>query len=331
MLREGQRRKSRGTDVVTGFVETYGRPLTMEAAEGLEVIPRKIIEYQGVRLEEMDTLALIARRPRVALIDELAHTNAPGSIHSKRYEDVLDVLEAGINVITTLNIQHLESLNDVVAGVTGVRVHETVPDFVVDNADEVEVIDISPEALRSRMHHGNIYPAIQAERALEGFFRPGNLAALRQLALQRVASGVEHQITEYMHDHRLEGWEAGERVLVVLDQSSASEVALRRAWRLAAAIGSGLVAAYPAWAAREQRMLHILTVAGDLNAVLREIPGDNSAAELLALISEFHVGHVTLVSPPPRRFRFLGAAPLAEQLLAAQPHLDVHLVARRGI
>ena len=327
MLREGQRRKSRGTEVVIGFVETYNRPLTMEAVEGLEVVPRKAIEYQGVQLEEMDTEAVIARHPRVALIDELAHTNAPGSRHGKRYEDVLDVLTAGINVITTLNIQHLESLNDVVAGVTGVRVRETVPDFVVDDADEVEVIDISPEALRSRMRHGNIYPAAQAERALEGYFRPGNLAALRQLALQRVASEVEQQITEYMHDHRLEGWEAGEKVLVLLDNTPASEVAVRRAWRLAYAIGSGLVAAYPGPVTREQGMVHILTVAGDLNAELREIAGENIAEELSALIVEFHAGHVTLVAPPVRRFRLFAPPTLAEQLLATHPHLDVHLVA----
>ena len=327
MLREGQRRQGRGTEVVVGFVETYNRPLTMEAAEGLETIPRKVIEYQGVRLEEMDTEAVIARHPLVALIDELAHTNAPGSRHPKRYEDVLDVLAAGINVITTLNIQHLESLNDVVAGVTGVRVRETVPDFVVDNADEVEVIDISPEALRSRMRHGNIYPAAQAERALQGFFRPGNLSALRQLALQRVATEVEQQITEYMHEHRLEGWEAGERVLVLLDNTPASEVAVRRAWRLAAALGSELLAAYPASATREPGMVHILTVAGDLNAELHEIAGQDIGKELSALVSECHAGHVTLVAARARRFRLFAARTLAEQLLAAHPYLDVHLVA----
>jgi two-component system sensor histidine kinase KdpD len=168
MLQEGHRRHQRGTDVVVGFVETYTRPLTMEAAEGLEVIPRRKVEYQGVTLEEMDTDAVIARKPQVALVDELAHTNVPGSKHAKRYEDVSEILNAGITVISTLNIQHLESLNDVVAGVTGIHVRETVPDAIVDEADEVEVVDISPEALRSRMRHGNIYPKEQADRALAG-------------------------------------------------------------------------------------------------------------------------------------------------------------------
>lgn len=328
MLQEGSRRKSRGTDVVVGYVETYQRPLTMEALEGLEIVPRKRIDYQGVRLEEMDTAAVIARNPRVALVDELAHTNAPGSPHKRRYEDVLELLEAGINVITTMNIQHLESLNDVVAGITGVRVRETVPDFVIDRADEVEVVDISAEALRSRMRHGNIYPAAQAERALEGFFRPGNLAALRQLALQRVASEVEQQLTEYMHEHQIQGWEAGEKVLVLLDATPASQVAVRRAWRLGHAVGSGLVAAYPATLLAEQGMTHIITVAADLNAELREIPGLNLVDELSALVIELHAGHVTLLAEPVHRFRFVRTPTLAEALLARHPHLDLHLVSR---
>ena len=328
MLQEGSRRKSRGTDVVVGYVETYQRPLTMEALEGLEIVPRKVIDYQGVRLEEMDTAAVIARNPRVALVDELAHTNAPGSPHKRRYEDVLELLQAGISVITTMNIQHLESLNDVVAGITGVRVRETVPDFVVEGADEVEVVDISPEALRSRMRHGNIYPAAQAERALEGFFRPGNLAALRQLALQRVASEVGQQLTEYMHEHQIQGWEAGEKVLVLLDATPASEVAVRRAWRLGHAVGSGLVAAYPATLLSEQGMTHIITVAADLNAELREIPGINVVEELSALVIELHAGHVTLLAEPIHRFRLFRKSTLGETLLARHPHLDLHLVSR---
>jgi two-component system, OmpR family, sensor histidine kinase KdpD len=328
MLNEGKRRRSRGTDVVVGFVETYGRPLTMEALEGLEVVPRRVVEYQGVRLEEMDTAAVIARRPAVALVDELAHTNAPGSSHLRRYEDVEEILSAGINVISTLNIQHLESLNDVVAGVTGVHVRETVPDHVVDDADEVEVVDISPEALRARMRHGNIYPPLQAEQALGNFFRIGNLAALRQWALQRVAHEVEHQLSEYMHEHGLEGWESGERVLVLLDNTHASEVAIRRAWRLATAFNSELIAAHPASLMTEQGMTHILTVALDLNAKLVQIDGLNVAKELDALVRERRVGHVILIAAPQPWYKRWRAASLAERLLAAEPHLDVHLVSR---
>ncbi|OAI39287.1 hypothetical protein AYO38_07985, partial [bacterium SCGC AG-212-C10] len=285
MLHEGRRRAARGADVVVGFAETYGRPLTLEALEGLEAIPRKRIAYQGVVLDEMDTDAILARHPQIALVDELAHTNAPGSRAEKRWQDVETLRDAGITVISTLNIQHLESLNDVVAGITGVRVRETVPDSVVDGADEVEVVDISPEALQSRMRHGNIYPPEQAERALDGFFRKGNLAALRELVLKRVALEVEQQLHDYMQEHQLKGWEAGERVIVLLDNTPASEVAIRRAWRLAHAFNGELIAAYPAPLLKEQGMTHMLTVALDLNATSHELPGVDLAGELGALIT----------------------------------------------
>ncbi len=329
MLQEGQRRRKRGTDVVVGFAETYGRPLTIEAMEGLEVVPRKHIEYRGVVLEEMNTEAVIARRPAVALVDELAHTNAPGSKHATRWQDVEEIRDAGILVISTLNIQHLESLNDVVAGITGVRVRETVPDAVVDNADEVEVVDMSPQALRSRMRHGNIYPPEQAGQALQGFFREGNLAALRELVLKRVALEVDQQLTEYMQEHRLEGWEAGERCLVLLDNSAASEVAVRRAWRLAHAVDGELIVAYPAPLLSEQGMTHILTVAMDLNARLHELPGIDLLKELSQIISTENVVHVTLLSRPAKRLAPLQRRSLAERLLQVHPHLDVHLVGPR--
>ena len=325
MLNEGKRRKARGTDVVVGFAESYNRPLTVEALEGLEVVPRKRISYKGVVLEEMDTAAVIARRPQVALVDELAHTNAPGSMHEKRWEDVQEIRAAGITVISTLNIQHLESLNDVVAGITGIRVRETVPDHVVDDADEVEVVDISPEALQARMRHGNIYPPQQASQALEGFFRRGNLAALRELVLKRVALEVEQQLQEYMHEHRLEGWEAVERVLVLLDNTPASEVAVRRAWRLAHAFNGELIAAYPSPLLKEPGMTHILTVALDLNATTREIAGVDIAAELSELVAAEGVAHLTLLAPEQGR-RLVSRKPLAERLLDRHPHLDIHLV-----
>ena len=185
MLNEGRRRKQRGTDVVVGFIETHGRPLTEQAMGDLEVIPRKKVEYKGVTLEEMDTEAVIARKPQVALVDELAHTNAPGSKYEKRYEDVRELLDHGITVISTVNIQHLESLADIVQTITGVPVRERIPDAIVDNADEVEIVDMSPQALRSRMRHGNVYPPERAQQALQSFFREGNLNALRELALRQ--------------------------------------------------------------------------------------------------------------------------------------------------
>ncbi|HKS92338.1 MAG TPA: histidine kinase, partial [Tepidiformaceae bacterium] len=299
MLNEGRRRMRRGTDVVVGYVETYNRPLTMEALEGLEVVPRAKIAYRGVQLEEMDTAALIARAPAVALVDELAHTNAPGSKHEKRYQDVMEILAVGITVISTLNVQHLESLNDVVAGITGIRVRETVPDDVLDSADEVELVDISPEALQARMRHGNIYPLDQAQRALEGFFRHGNLAALRQLALQRVSSEVGQQLTAYMHEHRIEGWEAGGRVLVLLDNTPAAEVAVRRAWRLAHAFETSLIAAYPEALALDGEMVRIVTVARDLNAEVRALAGPIAVA-VDELVRDLPIAHVVLLSRQSR-------------------------------
>jgi len=328
MLQEGKRRKERGTDVVVGFAETYGRPLTLEALEGLEVIPRTKVAYRGVELEEMDTDAVIARRPMVALVDELAHTNAPGSKHQKRWQDVYEILEAGITVISTLNIQHLESLNDVVAGITGISVRETVPDSVVDNADEIEVVDISPQALRSRMRHGNIYQGPQAEQALQGFFREGNLTALRELVLRRVAETVEQDLDEYMREHNLEGWETAERVVVLLDNTPASEVAVRRAWRLANAFDGDLFAAYVGHLEREQGMTHILTVAMDLNAALRELPGEDVLNELSALVRKENVQHVVLLTEPASGFAGIRRRTLADRVLEAHPHLTVHLVSR---
>jgi two-component system sensor histidine kinase KdpD len=177
MLNEGRRRKERGTDVVIGYVETHHRPITAQQMGDLEVIPRKRIAYRGVTLEEMDVDAVIARHPQVALVDELAHTNAPGSAHEKRYQDVQDVLDAGITVITTLNIQHLEGLNDIVEAITGVRQRETLPDRVLDEADEVELVDIAPDALRARLRHGNVYPQERVETALQNYFSQSNLTA----------------------------------------------------------------------------------------------------------------------------------------------------------
>jgi two-component system sensor histidine kinase KdpD len=183
MLTEGQRRRARGTDVVAALVETHGRRLIAALAEGLELVPRRTMSYRGASFTEMDTDAVLARRPQVALVDELAHTNVPGCRNAKRWQDVDELLDAGIDVITTLNIQHLESLNDVTEQITGVTQHETVPDEVVRRAEQIELVDMTPEALRRRMAHGNVYPPDRIDAALTHYFRPGNLTALRELAL----------------------------------------------------------------------------------------------------------------------------------------------------
>src|SRR5215467_12662701 len=201
MLNEGQRRKSRGTDVVVGYVETHGRRLTEQQLGDLEVVPRKKVTYRGITLQEMDVDAILARHPAVVLVDELAHTNVPGSQNEKRYQDVQELLAAGITVISTLNIQHLEGLNDIIESITGVRQRETLPDRVLDEADEVELVDIAPDALRARLRHGNVYPSERAERALQNYFSQSNLTALRELALRRTAEKTETQL-EAMMEHR---------------------------------------------------------------------------------------------------------------------------------
>ena len=202
MLDEGRRRNERGTaDVVVGLVETHNRPKTIAQLAGLELVPRKTIEYRGQHFEEMDVDAILARRPEVALVDELAHTNVPGSRNAKRWQDIEELLDAGINVISTVNIQHLESLNDVVERITGVSQRETVPDAIVRAADQIELVDMSPEALRRRMAHGNIYSADRIDTALANYFRIGNLAALRELALLWVADRVDENLQEYRERH----------------------------------------------------------------------------------------------------------------------------------
>jgi two-component system sensor histidine kinase KdpD len=234
MLHEGQRRRERGTDVVVGYVETYDRPRTVEAIGDLEVIPRRKIPYQGVVVEEMDVGTILERRPQVVLIDELAHTNAPGSVHEKRYQDVIEIRDAGINVITTVNVQHLESLKDTIEQITGIRVRESLPDWVIDDADEVELVDLSPEALQKRMMHGNIYPTTRVNDALQHFFRKGNLAALRELALRRVLEHTDTQRQAYMHSRGIEGpWHCNETVLVCLPPTDLAQHLIRRGAHLA--------------------------------------------------------------------------------------------------
>jgi two-component system, OmpR family, sensor histidine kinase KdpD len=271
MLGEGHRRHDRGTDVVVGFAETYGRKLTAQLLEGLEVIPRRVMSYRGTTFEEMDVDAVLARRPQVALVDELAHTNIPGSRNAKRWQDVEELLDAGINVISTVNIQHLESLNDVVEKITGVPQRETVPDAVVRAADQIEVVDMAPEALRRRMAHGNVYPPEKIDAALSNYFRVGNLTALRELALLWVADRVEEGLLKYRADHGIEQtWESRERVVVALTGGPEGETLIRRAARIAArAVGGdllavhvarsdGLTAADPAKLATQRRLVESL-------------------------------------------------------------------------
>jgi two-component system, OmpR family, sensor histidine kinase KdpD len=239
MLEEGHRRVARGTDLVVGFVEPHGRPRTIELVDGLEVVPRRRIEYRGVTVEEMDTDAILERRPTVALIDELAHTNVPGSNREKRWEDVEIIRDAGIHVVSTLNVQHLDSVADAVATITGAPVNERLPEDVLLGADEIELVDMSPHALRQRMKHGNVYPPERTQIALDRFFTEANLTALRELTLRLVAQKVEGQLEDAVAGERLPL--VTERVLVFIDGSVASIRAIRRAAHLASALHAALV------------------------------------------------------------------------------------------
>src|SRR3984893_9108048 len=234
MLNEGWRRHTRGASVVVGFVETHGRQNTAAQLRDLEVIPRRAIEYRDTTFEEMDVDAVLARQPEVALVDELAHTNIPGSGNEKRWQDVEELLDAGIDVVSTLNVQHLESINDVVERITGVKQQETIPDAAVRQAEQVELVDMTPEAIRRRLAHGNIYPAERIDASLANYFRPGNLAALREIALLWVADRVEENLQQYLEAHGIETtWETRERVVVALTGAPGAETLVRRAARMA--------------------------------------------------------------------------------------------------
>ncbi|MCE5323166.1 universal stress protein [bacterium] len=234
MLSEARRRLSRGEDIVIGLIETHGRPAIAELMEGFAQIPLKKLEYRGAEFYEVDTAAVIARNPEWVMIDELAHTNVPGTVHAKRWQSVEEIRDAGINVITTLNIQHVESLNDVVYEITGVRVRETVPDWVLDTADEIELVDHTPDALINRLRRCDIYHEEKIPQALANFFRKGNIVALRELALQRTSEEVDEQLHEYMQAHDMsQGKLAREHVLVCVGPRPMAQRLVRRGYRIA--------------------------------------------------------------------------------------------------
>ena len=337
MLMEGRRRKERGTDVVIGYVETYGRPLTEQAIGDLEVLPRKKIEYKGVTLQEMDTDAVIRRNPQVALVDEMAHTNAPGSKHEKRWQDVHELLDHGITIVSTVNIQHLESLADIVETITGAPVRERIPDWVVDQADEIELVDMSPHALRQRIRHGNVYPQERVEQALRSFFREGNLNALRELALRRVATTVEEDLEEYMRQHQIEAaWPAGERVMACVDARPDAQRVLRRAWRMANRLQADLLAVFvetPRWASaspEERRALEEnLRFAEDLGAEIIRITGSDIASELVRIAREKNAGRIVIGRPTRRGLSLLLRGSTINKLLRLATDIDVQVVAAR--
>jgi two-component system, OmpR family, sensor histidine kinase KdpD len=337
MLQQAGARKQDGYDVVVGVVETHGRKETQALLDGLEIIPRKRLEYKGQWLEEMDLDAMIARHPQIALVDELAHTNAPGSRHPKRYLDIEELLSHGIDIYTTVNIQHIESLNDVVAQITHVRVRETVPDSVFDRADAIELVDLTPDDLIERLKEGKVYVPKQAERALEHYFSPGNLTALRELALRRTAERVDEQLLTHMQAHAIPGpWAAGERILVCVSEDPRAAGLVRYAKRLA----DRLHAPFTALCVETRRSLQWTEVERDrvadtlrlveaLGGEAITVPGgDRSIAD--DVISFAHANNVTQIivgkSTRSRWFEILHGS-VVHELVRRSGNISVHVIA----
>jgi len=333
MLCEGRRRADRGTNVVIGLYETHGREFTAEQIRDLPVIPRKVVHHRGVELTEMDTDAVLARHPQVALVDELAHTNAPGSKHDKRWQDVQQLLDAGIDVITTVNIQHLESLNDVVAAITGIKQTETIPDEVVRAAEQIELVDMTPQALRRRMAHGHIYPAERIDTALGNYFREGNLTALRELALLWVADRVEEGLDRYRAQHGIKGtWAARDRIVVALTGGPEGKTLLRRGARIAGRVaGRTLIAVHvvrsdatvgtSATEIERQRLL-----AENLGGSLQLIVGDDIAATVLEFARSVNATQIIVGAPRHGRLAQLFRPSTANAIVSDSGDIDVHVV-----
>lgn len=338
MLEEGQRRKERGTDVVIGFVECHGRKHTEALAEGLEVVPPATINYRGSTFAEMDLDAILARAPEVVLVDEMAHTNIPGSRNAKRWQDIQALLHAGLNVISTVNIQHLESVNDVVREITGAPQRETVPDEIVRRAEQIELVDMTPEALRRRMAHGNIYKAEAIDASLGNYFRVGNLTALRELALLWVADKVDDQLDSYRADHHISAtWETRERVVVALTGEPEGETLIRRAARIAArtkgadllalhvARNDGLGGGDPSHLARQRKLVE------ELGGSYHQVIGNDIPAALLDFARGVNATQLVLGASRRRRIAHIFSPGVGVNTTALSGTIDVHLVTHEQV
>ncbi len=338
MLDEGWRRFQRGADVVVGFVETHKRPYTMEQIRDLPVLPRKQVEYRNSAWEEMDVDAVIARKPEVVLIDELAHTNVPDSgRHQKRWEDVLEILDAGIAVITTVNIQHIESLADAVERITGVGVRERVPDWVVRRADQIELIDSSADQLRRRMLHGNIYPEHKVPSALNGFFRAENLVALRELSLRFVADETEEELLEFLRSRGAAGelWETTERIMVAVTGAPGNASVIRRAARIAARVKAPLVAIHVVTGDAEESSGSTAELEELVKAVggtWQTVQGDDVAKTIFAAAIDQQITQIVVGTSRLTRWQSMTRGSVIQQILrmASENDIDLHVIARRG-
>lgn len=341
MLGEAHRRVGRGTEVVVGLCETHGRSYTASQMEGLEEVPTREIEYRGTSFRELDLDAVLARMPQVALIDELAHTNVPGSRNTKRWEDINELLDAGIDVISTVNIQHLESLNDVVESITGVKQRETVPDDVVRAADQIELVDMTPEALRRRMAHGNIYASDKVDAALSNYFRPGNLSALRELALLWLADRVDEALERYRHDQGISApWPTRERIVVALNGQPEGETLLRRGAQIASrGAGGELLATYVAQTdglvgADVTSIAAQRKLTDELGGTFHSVSGDDVAQAILDFAQGVNATQIVLGVSRRGRLQSLWSPGVGETVVATSGDIDVHLVshdyARKG-
>jgi two-component system, OmpR family, sensor histidine kinase KdpD len=332
MLSEGIRRHSRGEDVVIGVVETHGRKGIAELVSKLETVPRRKIEYKGALFEEMDVDAILARKPRVALIDELAHTNIEGSKQPKRYEDVMDLLDAGIDVLSTMNVQHIESMMPTVLEITGIQVRETVPDWVMQKVNEIVLVDLTPEALQTRMRRGDIYPVDRAERALGHFFRPGNLIALRELALQQVSRAVDRSLESYIEKEGLSGNLAlRERIGVCISSSPAAQYLIARASRMAQRIDGELYVIYVDIGRDEnpqdQRSLaQNIRFSENLGGKTVRTKGKNVAEEVAKVVRDKHITQVVFGRSAQKGWRKWLYLSAIHRFLRDAPPVDVHIV-----
>jgi two-component system sensor histidine kinase KdpD len=331
MLSEAVRRHSRGEDVIVGVVETHGRKPIGELAGKLPSVSRRRLEYKGAFFEEMDVDAIVARKPAVAVIDELAHTNVEGSKHRKRYEDVIELLDAGIDVLSTMNVQHIESMTPMVRSITGVTVRETVPDWVMQRVNEIVLADLTPEALRHRMERGDIYPVERAERALGHFFRPGNLIALRELALRQVTQVVDRSLESYLEKENVEQPGVRERIAVCISSNPAAQYLIARGWRMAQAIGGDFVVLYVDIGVddnpQDQRTLrHNIEFAENLGAEVVKLKGDKVSETVAKYVREKHVTQVVFghsATTGWRRYLYMSAI---HKFLRDAPSVDVHIV-----
>ncbi|MDX2078468.1 MAG: sensor histidine kinase KdpD [bacterium] len=333
MLESAHRFKAEGGDVVVGYVETHKRPDTTALLDGLEIIPPLLIEYRGSSLRELDTDAIIRRKPQLVLVDELAHTNAQGCRHTKRYQDVIELLDAGLDVWTTVNVQHFESRADAVRQITGITVHETIPDSLLDTANEIELIDLSPQDLRKRLSEGKVYTAERVEVASNNFFRVGNLTALREMALRLTAEHVDHKLQDYMQIKRIAGpWKSGERLMVAVGPSPFSERLIRWTRRIAYNLEAEWLVVYietsqPLSIEEKKRLARNITLARSLGGEIVTATGDNIAETLLRVARQRNVSQIVLGKPQHSRWQLLlRGGSLVDKIIRSSGEIDIMVV-----